>query len=457
MPVPRVLSATLVLAGLLAGCGDLLTPPVVPPPPPGNLPPLPASQVAWLKQALVPLSSTSPTDDLSDLEPLRAIIGDARIVALGESTHGTREFFTMKHRILRFLATEMGFTGFAIEATWPESNRVDRYVRTGVGSVDTLLSGLYFWTWNTTEVRDQIEWMRSFNAGGGSLGFYGFDMQSPGMALENLRRFILQVDPASEPQFTSDVACLQLYANNPQGRSPARYRDLPATYRLECGLKLLAARARFHDRRDSYIAASSAQEFEIAAHSIEIALQFHYTDHIFVRDSAMAENATWVLDHLGPSARIVLWAHNAHVRSAPGWMGQHLRQKYGTSYVRIGFAFGTGGFNAVPFSHALGGVTTGQVQAHTAQTIAPLSYEHYFSTAGVPHFLIDLRDRQAGADSAQWLAGPRLHRSVGATWDPAADHFYWVQRAFPADFDVMIYIHQTLPSTLLPFQYPTEF
>src|SRR5512147_1133880 len=106
----------------------------------------------WLRGAAVPFGQIDPGDKLDDLEPLRQIVGNARIVSLGEATHGTREFFQMKHRILRFLVERMGFTAFAIEATWPEANRLDRYVRTGEGDPAVLLSGLYFWTWNTDEV-----------------------------------------------------------------------------------------------------------------------------------------------------------------------------------------------------------------------------------------------------------------------------------------------------------------
>src|SRR5512145_1222218 len=84
-----------------------------------------AGASAWLRGAAVPFDRVDPADNLDDLEPLRRLVGDARIVSLGEATHGTREFFQMKHRILRFLVERMGFTAFAIEATWPESNRLD--------------------------------------------------------------------------------------------------------------------------------------------------------------------------------------------------------------------------------------------------------------------------------------------------------------------------------------------
>jgi erythromycin esterase-like protein len=92
-----------------------------------------AGASTWLRGAAVPFDRVDPTDNMDDLEPLRKIVGDARVVSLGEATHGTREFFQMKHRVLRFLVERMGFTAFAIEATWPEANRLDRYVRTGEG------------------------------------------------------------------------------------------------------------------------------------------------------------------------------------------------------------------------------------------------------------------------------------------------------------------------------------
>ena len=70
------------------------------------------------------------------------MVGDARIVALGENTRGTRDFFEMKTRVLRFLVEEMGFRTFAMQVNWPEARRVDRYVRTGQGDPDKLLAGL---------------------------------------------------------------------------------------------------------------------------------------------------------------------------------------------------------------------------------------------------------------------------------------------------------------------------
>src|SRR5215510_14135440 len=111
---------------------------------------------AWLRENAIPFDTTDPNSDFADLMPLKELIGDARIVALGEATHGTHEFFEMKDRILRFLVEEMGFNTFAIESNMPEANLVNDYVQTGKGDPVALLQGLKDSTWDTQEVLDMI-------------------------------------------------------------------------------------------------------------------------------------------------------------------------------------------------------------------------------------------------------------------------------------------------------------
>src|SRR5207237_5616501 len=131
----------------------------------------------------------------ADMQPLKKIIGNARIVSLGEATHGTREFFQLKHRMLEFLATQMGFTIFSIEANMPEAYRLNDYVLNGTGDPAELLRGMYFWTWNTEEVLEMIRWMRAFNASGrGRVQFTGFDMQTHTVALDIVQQFVWRYD-----------------------------------------------------------------------------------------------------------------------------------------------------------------------------------------------------------------------------------------------------------------------
>ena len=157
--------------------------------------------VQWMREHAVPLKTVEAGHGFDDMEPLQRVVGNARIVALGEATHGTREFFQLKHRMLEFLATKMGFTIFSIEANMPEAYRLNDYVLNGNGDPAKLLKGMYFWTWDTQEVLDMVQWMREFNRSGkGRVQFTGFDMQTPDVAMGIVQDFVTKSDLGSLPK-----------------------------------------------------------------------------------------------------------------------------------------------------------------------------------------------------------------------------------------------------------------
>ena len=142
-------------------------------------------ELEWIRANAIPLKTCEAGHGFEDLQPLAALIGGARIVSLGECTHGTREVFQMKHRLLEYLASQRGFTIFSIEANMPEAYELNGYVLEGQGDPKKLIAGMYFWTWNTEEVLAMVEWMRQFNQSGmGRIEFTGFDMQTPDVAMD---------------------------------------------------------------------------------------------------------------------------------------------------------------------------------------------------------------------------------------------------------------------------------
>lgn len=150
----------------------------------------------WLRRHAVPLQTVEAGHGFADLQPLGQMVGNARVVELGEATHGTREFFQLKHRLVEFLASQKGFTIFCIEANMPEAYRLNDFVLSGIGDPKQLLKGLYFWTWNTEEVLDMILWMRDYNKSGkGRIEFTGFDMQTPTVSIDIVRQFVKSNDP----------------------------------------------------------------------------------------------------------------------------------------------------------------------------------------------------------------------------------------------------------------------
>jgi Erythromycin esterase len=155
------------------------------------------SPVDWIRANAIRLATPEAGRGFADLQPLKKVVGNARLVSLGEATHGSREFFLLKHRLLEFLVSEMGFNIFSIEANMPEAYRLNEYVLNGTGDPAQLLRGMYFWTWDTEEVLGMIQWMRAFNQSGkGRVQFTGFDMQTPNVAAENLGTFVTRFEPS---------------------------------------------------------------------------------------------------------------------------------------------------------------------------------------------------------------------------------------------------------------------
>jgi hypothetical protein len=194
--------------------------------------PAPKPAVDWIRTHAIPLKTVEAGHGFEDMEPLRAVVGSARVVELGEATHGSREFFQLKHRMLEFLATQMGFTIFTIEANMPEAYRLNDYVLTGKGDPAALLRGMYFWTWDTEEVLSMIHWMREFNTSGkGRVQFTGFDMQTTRVAAQIVADFVKANDESYWPVVTSAAQQANRAENTQQGGNA--FGVLTATFPVE--------------------------------------------------------------------------------------------------------------------------------------------------------------------------------------------------------------------------------
>lgn len=116
----------------------------------------------WITSAAHPLATADPAVPLTDLEPLRAMVGDASIVGVARGAHGAREFSRLTHRVLRFLVEELGFRSLAIEAGWATGLEVDAWLQTGRGDVVARLSDTHSW-WRVSEFLEVLHWMHAYN------------------------------------------------------------------------------------------------------------------------------------------------------------------------------------------------------------------------------------------------------------------------------------------------------
>jgi len=384
----------------------------------------------WIRANAIPLKTVQAGNGSADMEPLTKIVGSARIVALGEATHGTREFFQLKHRMIEFLATRMGFTIFSIEANMPEAYRLNDYVLNGKGDPVQLLQGMYFWTWDTKEVLEMIQWMREFNQSGkGRIAFTGFDMQTPNVAAQIVSDFASKDDPDYLPLIEQAVYALD------DGAGKTQWREIFG---------------HLKSSQPTYLARGvSSKDVDWAIQNARVVLQcLQMKSGEITRDHAMAENVKWILDQ-SPAAKIVLWAHNGHVATGGNMMGSELRHVYGDQMVVFGFAFDQGSFQAIDQGSGLRNFTV---------TAAPAgSLDATLAASGIPTFALDLRHVPADSSAAAWLKEPHKTRSIGAVYSEASNYFY--ELSPQANFDAILFVNHTtaaLPNTRVAVSCPTD-
>jgi erythromycin esterase len=408
--------------------------------------PLTAAETAWLKKAAIPLTAVEAGKGFKDLQPLKSVVGAARIVSLGESTHGTREHFQMKHRLLEFLVAEMGFTHFAIEANMTEAFAINDYVLTGTGSAKKALAGLYFWTWYTEEVLAMIEWMRDYNRKhGAKVQFLGFDMQTGTVAAANAKAFVAKADPAfaKEAERLFEKAA-PLFPKTPDEQES--FDSLPAAEKKFLAEAPWEVVAHLEKNRDKYLKTMKAEEVDRGLLDARIAAQAakNGTVSYNYRDECMAANVGWILDHAPKGSKIVLWAHNGHVSRSDGAMGSHLAKKYGKEMVIVGFGAGEGTYTAI---------SRGEGLKKDNKLVAPKagSLEKVLRDAKVGDCVLDLRPGATNAD-AQWLQRPHYLRMIGAL----AMDMQFQPCILPELYDVIVFVDRTTASRCFGFTQAEE-
>lgn len=410
----------------------------------------------WIKSATRPFDTAEPGSGTADLAELGRIIGNARVAAFGEATHGSREFFKMKHRAFEYLVETLGYTHFLIEATMPEARALDRYVATGEGDPAKLLANLYFWTWNTQEVLDLIQWMRTYNlrAGTPRLRFFGIDMQYPHQAMDSITTMLARADAQVAAQATQAVACFDPVRDSNRQLNLTLYEAKPEQFRNQCALLLRQLDDTVAAHVDEWGSSLASDETAWLQQYITLARQWERMARVNYnaggsreRDRAMADNVLWIAAR-EPQAKLFVWAHNAHVSRRATAMGQHLGDALGDAYRNVAFTFGSGRFNAVT---VLPSGAYGALQAH--QVSGPRSgspLESYLLSTLAPRLILDTHKVTSGESGTFVLdRRPLYMRSIGAVFSPENPNAYYENVLLPLDYDGIIWFVFVVESQLL--------
>jgi erythromycin esterase len=399
--------------------------------------------IDWIRAAAIPLATAEPRSGCADLEPLRAVIGDARIVALGEATHGTREFFQLKHRLIEFCVAELGFTMLIMEANFAEALAVNDYVLHGIGTAADAVACLRWWPWDTQEVVDVVEWLRGWNAGHArKVKFYGYDIADPPAAALGLIDYLDRAAPALAADGRAELAPLvsDLTAALFARTSPDRRAEMLA------GIGRL--RDAFAQNRAAWSAATSVLDWHLGrlhATVLDQSVRFIAERTSPLHERAVAENVSALLEAEGPDARAIIWAHNDHVAraSSPDGddpLGTHLDAMFGRAQVVIGFAFDRGAFQARDFPF-------GALVDHRVTAAPPETFEAALAQAGLPLFCLDLAHALGEGPVAAWLASEMPMRSIGGIFGLPQGNEYGVsytRTIMPrCCFDAVVFVAET--------------
>jgi erythromycin esterase len=386
------------------------------------------AEITWLNQHLSPLQHLGPSPDFADLQPLAPLVAGATVVGLGEATHGSHEFFRLKHRLLEYLVTQQGFTTFAIEADYGWGEILNDYIQNGQGDSLTVHSATGFEVWNTTEFWDLVEWLRTYNQQhAAKLRYVGVDMQDPYPNLFHLEQFAQQ---RADTALRRRVRALRtdyfaLRQANYQASPAAKQRIQRLSDELAQQVQAAAAPADM--QQHARVLLQRAQLLQRGPFSL-------------VRDQAMAANVAWIRQQ-DPTAKVVIWAHNEHIRrdDHAKRMGYYLAQDFGAAYAALGFDTGAGTANVF--------APDGTFRPLALSALVANSFEAWLDKAHTPTFLLNLRSIKEENPLTTWLTTGKLLRQIGATElaHGPKSQFGWYP-ALPSAFDALFYLHQTSAS-----------
>ncbi|MFE2373455.1 erythromycin esterase family protein [Streptomyces sp. NPDC059398] len=397
----------------------------------------------WLRERAVPLTHLDPQAPLDDLEPLRGIIGDARIVAIGEHSHFVEEFALLRRRLLRFLVERCGFTVLAFEYGFSEGFPLDAWAR-GEGADEDL--AVHLATAVPVGLTEPLQWVRQHNrTASAPVGFAGIDIPAAGgsllPALSPVADYLRRIDPQTVPAAETALRIAGSFAGGSAAVAAPAWARLPTTEQNTLTAILARLLVRFRALEPLYATRGDRHDYDLALHRLEGACHADYTFRAMAglfagngltadtsaRDAYMASSVLWHLERIDPGARIVLAAHNAHIQTTPisfdghltGLpMGQQLRRALGDTYFALGLT-SIGGHTAdmrrdetAPFGFTLGDTAL--------EPPEPGSIECAFADGGLGLGIADLRRARTEASDCPdriRLQGTSVHTPVVDAFD----------------------------------------
>ena len=410
-------------------------------------------------------NSAEPLPDIDD-DRFAAFFdrfGDARVVLLGEASHGTSEFYRARAQISKRLIAHHGFTIVAVEADWPDAATIDRYVRHRPQREGEQKAFERFptWMWRNREVDSFIRWLRRHNNGrdyGEMAGFYGLDLYNMSMAMRAVIDFLDERDPELGRLASRRYGCLDPWAENPAAYG--RHTLMEGYARCEVGVvemlkDLLQKQVDcFAEECDEWLDARSNARLVKNAEAYYRVMYHGSAASWNLRDTHLFETLLHLLDAKGPNSKAIVWAHNSHIGNAAFTemgqvrdelnIGQLTKERFGSEARLIGFGTHSGTVAAADDWDE-------PMKIKVVRPSLEDSYERASHDSRLPRFLLDLRPEEIGRDLRDALMEPRLERFIGVIYRPDTERWsHYSQCILPRQYDGWVWFDETQAVTPLP-------
>ncbi len=414
----------------------------------------PAQRAAPLATLVAESAEPFASLDTAELEPLLRRIGEARVVLLGEATHGTSEFYRMRARITRELIARKGFDLVAVEADWPDAARIDHFVRDRDVPRGEWQAFARFptWMWRNRDVRDFVDWLRDHNQGRERerrVRFAGLDLYGMHNSIAAVLHYLERTDPLTADLARHRYGCLTPWQSDPAAYGRAaltgEYRSCePEVVRM---LRDLLAKQMDSVRRDDERFFEALQNARVIADAEAYYRVMYYgaAESWNLRDRHMFLTLQSLLEFHGPRSKAVIWEHNSHVGDASATemaargelnVGQLCRQQFGPAAYSVGF--GTDHGTVAAASH-----WDGPMEIKRVRPAHERSYERLFHESELASFLLPLRAPRK-PELRRELTAPRLERAIGVIYRPEtelASHYF--HAVLPHQFDEFVWFDRT--------------
>ncbi|SHK04226.1 Erythromycin esterase homolog [Roseomonas rosea] len=387
----------------------------------------------------------------------------ARVVLLGECSHGTAEFYRARAAITRRLIEAHGFTIVAVEADWPDAAAIDRQLRGRPPEPDGEAPFRRFptWMWRNTDVAAFLGWLRGWNTGrepGAQAGFYGLDLYNLSASVEAVLRYLDRVDPEAAAVARERYGCLMPWMDEPQdyGRMALSRGYAPCEEGAVETLRDLLEKRRDYAGAggESYLDAAASARLVKNAEEYYRLMYYGGARSWNLRDTHMFETLCALLEAKGPQSRAVVWAHNSHIGDASRTdmgrergelnIGQLCRERFGQDAALIGFGTHTG-------TVACATDWDEPMQVKRVNPSRPDSYEWLAHESGLGRFLLDLREGRLPPALREALMEERLERFIGVIYRPETERWsHYSACTLPEQFDAYVWFDETTAVTPLP-------